>query len=390
VSAGARPRRPDIAPASGLRAGADAPLGNCQTAVFKKGRAMTRRKKGVLLAIVTLAFVSPLFVFSRGPRPRAGEDRPPILEGHQFPVRALAFAPDGTSLTSAAGFANGPREEVERIVWDVRTGRPRTTHAGFQGNLSALSLSPDGTAMATAGGDGAVRLWDCSSVRERARLAEHRAAVCAVALSADGCRAASADRDNNLMLWDIAGKRLWACPSGHDRFVLALAFAPDGRTLASGGTDTTVRLWDVDAGKERAALPGQASCVTAVAFSPDGRTLAAGDRAGVVKLWDVATGTERASLAVTDPVGQGRETVSQRGMRYVEEVAALAFAPHGRTLAGAIDETVRLWDVATGESVASLTGHQGKVHCLVFSPDGKLLASGGHDQTVRLWDVARH
>jgi WD40 repeat protein len=155
-----------------------------------------------------------------------------------------------------------------------------------------------------------------------------------------------------------------------------LAFAPDGSTLALGAVGGTIRLWDASTGQERAVLCGHTQVVEAVAFSPDGRTMATGDHHGVVKLWDLATLSERATLAASE----------DEGLR--DEVSALAFAPHGGILAVAVGRVVQLWDVASGSLTACLRGHEGKVICLAFSPDGTRLASGSYDRMVRLWDVA--
>ena len=98
-------------------------------------------------------------------------------------------------------------------------------------------------------------------------------------------------------------------------------------------------------------------------------------RAGVeddtVILWDTATGTRKATL--TDHDG------------WVNEVA---FSPDGRTLAsGSYDGTVMLWDTATGTRKATLTGHDGGVINVAFSPDGLTLASEAGDSTVILWSI---
>ena len=128
-----------------------------------------------------------------------------------------------------------------------------------------------------------------------------------------------------------------------------------------------------------AALPGDApqpwhsiplSDCTSVAWCSSREILATGHVDGIVRLWD------------TTSSGEIRRLTGHQG-----RVRSVCFSPDGARLAsGADDKTVRLWDPGTGRETARLQGHQGWVRSVCFSPDHARLASGADDKTVRLWD----
>ena len=219
----------------------------------------------------------------------------------------------------------------------------------------ALAFSPDGAILA-APDDKVVKLIDAATHQEVGTLVGHDQPVYLVAFSGDGKLLATLAPDG-AKCWDLATMRVTTVIPKCQSF--CLAFSPDGRTLVTGGQGRIVELWDAVTGRRKAQLepPGEHyEWTRAVTFSPDGKTLAVGGTHGHIALWDVDSVCLRAAL---------------RGETQI--VATLAFSPDGKTLASGTDQTVKLWEVATGQE--RITFKRG-ASVLAFSPDGNTLGAG--------------
>jgi WD40 repeat protein len=118
-------------------------------------------------------------------------------------------------------------------------------------------------------------------------------------------------------------------------------------------------------------LTGHTRDVNSVAFSPDGTRIASGSDDNTIRLWDTATGR---------PIGQPMTEQN-------DSVLSVAFSPDGTRIAsGGRDERIRLWDAASGQPIGQpMTGHRDDVFSVAFSPDGTRIVSGSGDGTVREW-----
>ncbi len=253
-----------------------------------------------------------------------------------------------------------------------------TTIRGDSLDIDSLAFSPDGRTLAS-GGFQELLLWNTATGGLKAMLTGHTSSVKNVVFSPDGQTLAS----SGVMFDD--GPRLWDATSGiHLRTLVAdpisvnsLAFSPDGRILAAGGfTDGEpnpgiVILWDASTRQHKKTLTGHTLPVYSLAFSPNSRVLASKSSDGTIRLWDTNTGQHRTTLKHLTGMGDSTDVV---------------FSPDGRILASGGWQEIRLWDTNTGQHKKTLTGDiSNNVHSIVFSPDGSMLA--GASRLAHLWDV---
>jgi eukaryotic-like serine/threonine-protein kinase len=224
-------------------------------------------------------------------------------------VRAVAVAPEGSRIASAAG--------VALRVWDT-AGNELRRCAGHSDAIRAVGFTPDGERLVSASEDKSVRVWDLHNGREVMRLGKHTGGVTCFVLTPDGARLLSGSRDQTLRFWDLRSGQETRVLTPAAGPVLALALSPDGRLAVSAHFDTKLRLWDMRSGREVRRFPGHKQMPSAVAFTRDGRHIVSGSQDQTVRLWDVDTGCELASL----PAHRGG-------------VTALAMMPHGNSVVSA-------------------------------------------------------
>jgi len=336
-------------------------------------------------------------------------------EGHEDGLRHIEFSSDGATLYTAS---YGTAERI--TAWDAQSGK-KLRELAAPGGSARFVLTPDNTVV-TATYTGTLIGADATTGREVRRIEPEPLAkdlgggIWGTELFP--CRnprtgrpavfgVVSAEKGGNVLvaLWDAkSGEVLARRPLEGGRSGGHFTISPDGRLFAREVVEPPAGVLLADAtncmavvfedvltgncvgridqpdclqGSSLHFTPDGQSLVTWTTVYPKGRNEKAPAGTTTVRLWELRSGKQR--LAFTLPVFGGL---------WVGEPEAVAVSPDGLLLAAARpDQTVSVWDLATGKEVVKRGGYTMRVRCLAFRPDGKALASGHEDGTAVVWDL---
>jgi WD40 repeat protein len=174
--------------------------------------------------------------------------------------------------------------------------------------------------------------------------------------------------DGELAVTDLATGSVIHRQKVHEGWATAVAASASGDRIVTGGRDHRVRVWDTATWKQVAELTGHTELVWGLVITADGRTIASVGDDGKALLFPIQGGEPRVLEGHHGPV-----------------YCISASKDGTRLLTGGFDNTVRLWDTASGSELLTLRGHTSAVWSAVFSPEGDSILSTSDNGTIRLW-----
>ncbi len=276
-------------------------------------------------------------------------------------VPSVAFSPDGKKLA-----ASGARI----TVWDTRTSGLLYV-LGEAEWYRTVAFNREGTLLAAGTSSGIVEVWNLTRMSPLLyKMPAHVGAVQTLAFHPFRPYLASGGEDKTIGIWNLETGTLDRRLDKHTGEIRSVAFSPNGKLLASSSGDLTARIWDTSNWTERLPKPypvGNMACLT---FVSDDLVASGSGSVGVsgqVKFWNPLTGEDWSPDATKTPLvlrGHG------------SAISGIAVSKN-RLATSSYDGTVKIWDVAAGEELLTLSDPNSMIiSSIALSPDGHHLAAG--------------
>jgi WD40 repeat protein len=301
-------------------------------------------------------------------------------------VEKVYFSPNGHTIAVHYMASQGPQmvgimPSSQVKIWDGLTGREIQT-LNLSSSPAEVRFSPDGQTIATVALQGEITLWDLTT-GTRLRALSNAPGQSGNPLPIPvvsplpnpgkikrGQIPTMVNMPNMADLGAMMTNMLGSMSAGTmGRTVTSLSFSPDGKILASGGVDTKSNFDPAQmmAQATNPKRPKNQKVPTSQDILNDMKI----ETTGQVVFWNTASGQQIGAIK-----GHGKA------------VTDVVFSREGKLIASAAsDNTIKIWDAATQRELRTLTGHTANIESMDFSPDGKLLASASDDGSTFLWDA---
>lgn len=301
------------------------------------------------------------------------------LYGHQSWLHAVAWSPDGTML------ASGSDDQTIRL-WNIPSGRCCGVLLGHQNSVRSLHWHPEQSWLASSSDDQSIRLWDTFTLAIIATLSGHSDSVRSVAWNPQGNQLVSASADQTLKLWDTHNYACIRTISTGEPAPRAIAWHPF-QSLWAAGHGKMVWVWDEE-GNCVQTLKGHTGLIMSVTWSPCGRWIASSSDDATIRVWNfeqgyavqVLSGHRRSIWSISWHAITGHKGTANATPVILDEGDSLLAS-------GSHDQTVKLWNPATGNCIRTLQGHTNSLRDLTWNRSGTMLASVTHSRQVKLWNT---
>lgn len=307
---------------------------------------------------------APLLI---GQEPLDFEKTPKGYPTQQLQVRDLEFSPDGKLL--AAGYGRWDTAG-EIVIYDFSQKQVLKKFPTPKG-VATVTFSPDGKYLAASYWNTQLEIRDTETWKVVAEKSTG-AKIARVSFSPDGKYLAAANEGGLLTMWTVGDWENERPFEGELFRFQKVAFSPDSKLLvAVGGSFNQTRfgrglVFDVESGKQISKFESNGAVFAGLAISPDGKELATGVFGQGIFFFETLTGKALANLSVPGTVRE------------------LDYHKDGRLAAACGNSTVYL--IKDHAIQRQLVGHEKEALSAEFTPDGKLLASGGQDSLIRIWN----